>query len=33
MAAITTQGMTFEEFRKLADEICRNSELRHGETS
>ena len=27
----TTQLMTFEEFSKLPDEVCRRSELRHGE--
>lgn len=31
MGAITTQLMTFEEFEKLPDEVCRRSELRHGE--
>jgi Uma2 family endonuclease len=31
MGATTTQLMTFEEFEKLPDEVCRNSELRHGE--
>ena len=31
MGAITTQLMTFEEFQNLPDEICRHSELRHGE--
>jgi Uma2 family endonuclease len=31
MGAITTQLMTFEEFQKLPDEVCRKSELRHGE--
>ncbi len=27
----TTQLMTFAEFEKLPDEVCRHSELRHGE--
>lgn len=27
----TTQLMTFAEFEELPDEVCRNSELRHGE--
>jgi Uma2 family endonuclease len=31
MGATTTQLMTFAEFEKLPDEVCRNSELRHGE--
>ena len=31
MGATTTRLMTFAEFEKLPDEICRRHELRHGE--
>jgi len=31
MSATTTRLMTFAEFEKLPDEVCRRHELRHGE--
>ena len=31
MGATTTRLMTFAEFEKLPDEVCRRHELRHGE--